>query len=513
MLRFCSAAAFAVACGLVWAPISSHAQDGAKPIRGGVMIQSTDVEPASMDPGYGNAPGTDIRPYRLVYENLFYQDENSQLVPQLATDWSIAPDGMTIDFNIRQGVLFQDGTALDAEAVAFNFNRMIDPKTPTRNGTFLGDLDRAEVVDKYKLRLVMKRPSSIVISSLANEMGMIASPTAIKNLGNKAFARNPIGTGPFKLVSWQSGDKLIFKRNEDYWGRDKAGEKLPYLEGVEVRVIVDAVTKVIAAEAGTVHLVDSVQPRDFKRIQNNPNLELAPGLVTNFNLLSFNMTAPPFNNIKLRQAFTSAIDREGMLEVIYPGTGMVMRGIFPDYAKEYNPDLKDYVFDPVKAAKLYKESGYSGPPIVLTLVQRDPDTTIVQILQAQFEAAGIPIKIEMMERLAWTDKVYGHRYQFALHRLGGPRANSDIPNRYGREGGADHTGQKVLFDLVDSIRGTLDDDKRNGYYRELQQKIVDNAIQMTLVGQRDTRVVSKKAQGLIRELNGNWILSEAWLKR
>lgn len=476
------------------------------------MIQSTDVEPASMDPGFGNAPGTDIRPFRLVYETLFYQDEEGKYVPQLATEWTVADDGLTIDFKIREGVTFHDGTPLDAAAVAYNFNRMIDPEVGTRNGTFLGDLDRAEVVDDYTVRLVLKQPSSILMSSLANEMGMIASPTAIKEKGDD-FARNPVGTGPFTLASWSSGDKLNFTRFDNYWGRDANGEQLPYLDGVELRIIVDAVTKVIAAESGTVHLVDTIQPRDYSRIENNPDLSLVPGLVTNYNLISFNLTQPPFDNLKLRQAFAAAIDREGMLQVIYPGTGMVMHGIFPDYALEYNAELKDYAYDPVRAAELYKESGYDGPPITLTLIQRDPDTTIAQILQAQWAAAGIPIQIELMERLAWTDKVYGHRYQVALHRLGGPRANSDIPNRYGRDGGADHTGQTVLFDLVDKVRMTLDDDERAGYYRELQQKIVDDTIQMTLVGQREHRIANNKAKGMVRELNGNWILSEAWLEQ
>lgn len=513
MLRLGSVvAATAVALSIASLPAISFAQDGTTPVRGGIVVTSTDVEPASMDPGFGNAPGSDIRPYRLVYENLFYQNADGDLVPQLATDWTISEDGLSMVFNIRQGVQFHDGTPLNAEAVAFNFNRMIDPDVGARNGTFLGDLEKAEATDEYTVKLTLKQPSSILLSSLANEMGMIASPTAIEKLG-KDFARNPVGTGPFKFSKWSSGDKIEFTRFDGYWAKDDKGEQLPYLDGVELRVIVDAVTKVIAAESGTVHLVDTVQPRDYKRIEGNPELSLVPGFVTNYNLLSFNLTQPPFDNLKLRQAFTSAIDRKSMLQVIFPETGMVMQGIFPPYAQEFNPDLKDYEYNPERAAELYKESGYSGPPIVLTLIQRDPDTTIAQILQAQWQAAGIPIQIELLERLAWTDKVYGHRYQVALHRLGGPRANSDIPNRYGREGGADHTGQTVLFDLVDNIRSTIDNDKRNGFYRELQQKIVDDAFQITLVGQREHWVANNSVKGLVRELNGNWILSTAWLER
>ena len=117
MLRICSAVALAAALGLVGVPRSSHAQDAAAPVRGGVLVQSTDVEPASMDPGFGNAPGVDVRSFRPVYETLFYQDEEGQLIPQLATDWTVSEDGLTMDFDIRQGVSFQDGTPLDAEAV------------------------------------------------------------------------------------------------------------------------------------------------------------------------------------------------------------------------------------------------------------------------------------------------------------------------------------------------------------------------------------------------------------
>ncbi|WP_108462608.1 ABC transporter substrate-binding protein [Devosia naphthalenivorans] len=493
-------------------PVVVFAQDELTPIRGGLVVQSTDVEPTSMDPGFGNAPGKDIIAFRTIYENLFYQSGDGTLVPQLATEWTIADDGLSIDFKIREGVTFHDGTTLDAAAVAYNFNRSIDPAIGTRNATFLGDLAGAEVLGEYDLRLTLKQPSSIVISSIANEMGMIASPTAMEALGAD-FARNPVGTGPFKFDRWQSGDRIEFSRYDGYWGKDENGEQLPYLDRVELRIIVDAVTKVIAAESGAVHLVDTVQPRDYQRIEDNPELELVPNIATNYNLLSFNQTRPPFDNVLLRKALTAAIDRDLILQVIYPGTGMVMHGIFPDYAQEYNPDLKDYEFNPERAAELYKESGYSGPPLTMTLIQRDPDTTISQILQSQWEAAGIPIQIELLERLAWTDKVYGHDYELALHRLTGPRANSDIPNRYGRDAGADHTGQTALFDVVDKIRTTIPDDERNGYYRELQQIIVDEAIQMPLVGQREHVIASKKVMGLSRELNGNWLLSAAWLQQ
>lgn len=487
----------------------AFAQDSA-PVRGGVLIQSTDVEPASFDPGFGNAPGTDIRAYRLIYENLFIQDEQGKLIPQLATEWSISEDDTTMTFQVREDVTFHDGTPLNAEAVAYNLNRMISSENPTRNGEFLGDLATAEAVDEYTLKLTMKQPSAVIISALANESGMIGSPTAMEEHGSD-FGRNPVGTGPFKFDSWSSGDHISFTKFEDYWQTDENGDDLPYLDGVEVRVIVDATSKLIAAEAETVHIIDTIQPRDYAKIEENPDLSLVAGPETLFNLVSFNLTQPPFDNIKLRQAVAHAIDRESLLKVIYAGTGMVMKGRFPPYAQEYAENLNDVTYDPELAAELYAESGYDGPPITLTLIQRDPDTTIAQVLLAQLQQAGIPTKLELLERLSWTDKVYGHRYEMALHRWGSPAANSDISNLYGRNGGANHTGVDALYDLVDQIRGTLDDDKRNGLLADLQQYLVDNAIQVTLVGQREHWIVNKKVHGLTQEQNGAFNLKAAWL--
>lgn len=487
------------------------AADEGKPSRGGILVMSTDVEPASIDPGFGNAPGTDIRTYRLIYENLFVQGEDGKLVPQLATEWETSDDGLTMTFKIREGVEFHDGTPLNAEAVAYNLNRMINQDKKTRNGEFLLDLEKAEALDEYTLKLTMKQPSAIVMSSLANESGMIGSPAAMEQWGSD-FGRHPVGTGPFKFERWSGGDHLEFVKNENYWGTDENGEPLPYLDGVEVRIIVDATSKIIAAEAETVDIVDTIQPRDYERIEKHPDLELVEAPETLFNQISFNLTQPPFkDNLKLRQAFTSAIDRESMLKVIYPGTGIVMQGRYPPYAQEFNADLKDYQYDPKKAAQLYKESGYSGPPITMTLIQRDPDTTIAQIIQAQLAQAGIPIKLELLERLSWTDKVYGHRYEMALHRWGEPAANNDLANQYGRTGGANHTGVDALFDLIDEARVTLDDDKRNALYGELQQYLVDNAVQMAMIGQQEHWVVNKRVNGMTRELNGAFDLRSAWL--
>ncbi|WGF90744.1 ABC transporter substrate-binding protein [Marinivivus vitaminiproducens] len=510
MRGLCSVLTLFLSLGLTTATSPTSAQDEIPPVRGGVIVTSTDVEPASIDPGFGNAPGTDMRTYRLVYENLFIQAENGQFVPQLATEWETSDDGLTMTFKLRDGVKFHDGTLFNAEAAAFNLNRMVDPAKPTRNGEFLSDMARAEAIDEYTLKLTMKQPSALVMSSLANESGMIASPTALQKWGSE-YGRNPVGTGPFKFDSWVSGDHLKFVKNDDYWGTDENGEKLPYLDGAEVRIIVDATLKVIAAEAGTVDIVDTIQPRDYGRIESNPDLSLVAGPETLFNLLSFNLTAPPFkDNLKLRQAVTTAIDRESMLKVIYPGTGIVMQGRYPPYAQEYAKNLKDYQYDPEKAAQLYRESGYSGPPLTMTMIQRDPDTTIAQIIQAQLAQAGIPIQLELLERLSWTDKVYGHRYEMALHRWGSPAANNDLANLYGRTGGANHTGITALYDLVDEARRTLDDAKRNAMYGELQQYLVDNAVQMTLVGQQEHFVVNKRIHGLTRELNGAFGVTAAW---
>jgi peptide/nickel transport system substrate-binding protein len=506
-----------VACALlalgVAFPSIGHGQE--TPQRGGILVQSMDVEPASLDPAFGNAPARDRVVYTQIFENLFAQDEKGHFVPQLATSWEIAPDQLSITFHLREGVVFHDGTPFNADAVAFNLNRLVDPKVKARARQFVTDLKSATVIDNMTVRVDFVGPSASVLAGLANEAGMMSSPKAVQSLGSE-YGRHPVGTGPFAFDSWTSGNEIKVKRFDQYWGRDEKGQPLPYLDGVTNRIIVDTASKIIEARAGTVQITDAIRPKDYAQVQQDPNLTLEDSLVSNIQILSFNLTRPPFNDERLRRAFVHGINRTLIEKVASGGQGLVMKGLEPPQSPIYGENLRDYDFDVAKAKKFLEDSGFKGT-VKLSIIQRDPDTQIAQVIQAQMAAVGVRVEIESLERLAWGDKIYGHNYDIALHRMTAPKVDPDVNfgAYYARTAGANHSGHsdEKIFELIERGRTTLDPAARKAIYVEFQQYLLDHAYQLPLTSVRDRGIVSKKVAGLHQEFSGAWLFDRAWLRR
>lgn len=483
------------------------------PERGGTLVVTTRVEPASLDPLFGNSPANDRRIFNQFYENLLYQNANGEFAPKLATSWEFQNDGASIVFELRPDVVFHDGTPMDAEAVAFNFNRLADPEVNARARQFLPDLVSAEAIGELTVRVDFANVSATNLVGLANEAGSIASPAAIK-ANPSSFGRNPVGTGPFRFVSWTSGNEIVAERFDAYWDAGEDGEPLPYLDRVRTRFIVDDNSKIIEAQAGTVHVTDQILPRDYERVEQDGSLRLVDGIVSNFQIMHFNLTRPPFDDETLRRAFVHAINRDLIVQVVTGGHGEVQHGLEPSQSPWHNQNLKDYEHNPELARQYYEESGHSGP-IQISMIQRPQDTQIAQIIQAQMAEIGVDLRIEALERLAWGDKVYGHQYQTALSSMSAPKVDPDINfgAYYARTGGANHSGHtdEVIWDLLERARLSLDPVERKALYDEFQQYHIDNAYQLPLISVRARNIVREEVQGLEYEVNDTWLLGRVWL--
>ncbi len=490
---------------------ASMAQDTLQ--RGGVLTAAMDLEPATLDPAFGNAPGKDRTVYNQIFEGLYIQSEDGSLLPQLAETWDIASDGLSVVFHLRKGVTFHDGTPFNAEAAKFNLDRIINPDSGARARQFVVDLASAEVVDEFTLKVSFAQPSGAVLSGLANEAGAMSSPTALA-ADPEGFGRNPVGTGPFRFVSWQGGDRITVERYDGYWGKDSAGEQLPYLDGVVTRFIPNSAVKIVEVRSGNVLLGDTILDKDYAQIEADPNVDIFPNHVGTAQFASFNLTRPPFDNVDLRKAVALGINRQAISDIVTGGTGTVTPTFEPQTSWAFAEGLQPHAYDPDQAKAAYKASGHSGP-ITLSVIQRDPDTRIAQIIQAQLAEVGITIKIETLERQAWLDKVLKHDYEFAVHRANTPRVDPDMSfsTYYSRNAASNYPGvsDEAIFDAVDKARSMSDQAERAKVYIDIQRMLLDNYYQTYFFFRNNADIIHTSLHGVERDFSGQWVFTSAWI--
>jgi len=485
----------------------------AQPHEGGQLVAGVDVEPASLDPIFGNAPGADGNIYNLMYEKLIGFGPGGVIYNELAESYEVAEDQLSITFKLRDGVRFHDGTALDAEAVRFSLARVIDPANNSPRRPDLAAISAIEVVDPRTVKLVLSSPSGAVLAGLANDGGSIVSPTAVAASGAD-FARNPVGTGPFKFVQWNGGDSLTVTAFDGYWGKDDQGRALPYLDGVTMRFISNTAVKILEARAGTIHLANSLQVKDFEALQADTSLQLLDTPIFTHQWMAFNTTKPPFDNATLRRAVLTAIDRPALERVVSRGFGVVTPTLVPPSEWIFDDSLEYPAYDPEAAKRLLEESGFEES-FTLSIIQRDPDTQIAQMVQAMLTQAGFKAEIEVMERQAWLDKVVKAKaHDAALLRISVPRLDPSLVFGFdlGRNS-SNYAGfqNEDFFSTIEKSALTFDRDERKAGYVQAQKILLDQLPYGFFFHWPSKDVASARLQGVERVASGAWLLNRASL--
>ncbi|HUG13503.1 MAG TPA: ABC transporter substrate-binding protein, partial [Thermomicrobiales bacterium] len=269
---------------------------------GGVLNVALNSDLTTMDPHRSTA-AVDRQVYQLIYDKLVDIDETLTIVPELASEWAISDDGMEYTFTLVEGVTFHDGEAFNAEAVKFNFDRMLDEETASPRRSEIAQITEVVVEDEHTVRLVLSQPFSPLLATLSDRAGMMVSPKAIEELGED-LARQPVGTGAFTFVEWMTSDHLTVERYDGWWQ-----EGLPHLDQVIYRPIVDANVKLTALRTGDVDIIDTVSARDVAGLRDDDTLEMSEIASLGFTYITLNNQIPPFDNIALRQAVAWTIDR------------------------------------------------------------------------------------------------------------------------------------------------------------------------------------------------------------
>ena len=473
----------------------------------GVLIVGQIAEPKSLDP----AAVTAVNDFRIlvnVYEGLTrYKSGTLEVEPGLATSWSISDDGTEYTFNLRQDVQFQDGTPFNAEAVKFNFDRMLDENHPYYDtgpfplSFFFGAVESTEVVDDMTVKFTLNAPYAPFLSNLAYPTGLIVSPDAVKTNG-KEFGRNPVGTGPFKFAEWRSNEAVVVERNDDYWG-EAAGT-----QAVVFRPITDANTRVAEMLAGGIDMMVEVPPTSLGRFQGD-GFSVAEQAGPHVWFLILNAKEGPFADKRVRQAANYAINKEAIVNDVLEGTATVAAGPTPPaFAWAYNETLDPYPYDPEKAKALLAEAGAEGAELTFFVTEGgsgmlDP-VPMGTAIQADLEAVGLKVKIETYEWNTFLGEVNpGLEGKADMAEMAWMTNDPDTlpylalrsaawPDKGGFNSGY-YANEKVDA-LLEAARTATDQTERARLYREMQEIVQDDAPWVFVANWKQNAVTSDRVK-------------------
>ena len=338
---------------------------------------------------------------RPVIETLTTLDESGMPIPWLATDWQADPDAKTLILELRKGVKFHDGTDFNAEAVKWNLELQM-----AAGRAELESIESIDIIDDYKVQLNLSRNDSLLIINFSSFPGMIISPTAYEQNGKEWAVTNPVGTGPFKFVSWERDVKLIYEKFDDYWQDGK-----PYLDRIEIHIIVDPVAQIAAFKKGEVDVIIDVPPHEAINFEEDSDIEvITTTMPIRFWGFQPDTAKPnsPYNNLKVRQAIWHAVDSEAVANAIGYGYWKPMLQVTLPDCWTYNPNVKGYPYDPEKVKELLAEAGYPEGFQTTLIGQTDPiHQEFLTIIQGYLRNVKIDARIESLEKGAFDELVVG----------------------------------------------------------------------------------------------------------
>src|SRR5215210_9023964 len=276
------------------------------------LYVALESEPPELDPNLSSAY-VDRQVMASLYDKLVDIDQDGEIVPMLAKSYDVSDDGTVYTFKLREGIKFHDGTNFNAEAVKFNLDRYQEEDSV--RSTEVESIESVEVVDPMTVRVTLSEPFAPFLAVLTDRAGIMASPKAIEESGGR-ISKNPVGTGPFEFVERVRGDHITVEKNPNYWK-----EGLPKLDKIIYRGIEDENVQYQNLQSGELDLIDSIPLVEVKDLQKSGDYEVSiePGL--GYNGIWLNVTRPPFDNEKLRQAVYQLVDRQAVAKAALRNVG------------------------------------------------------------------------------------------------------------------------------------------------------------------------------------------------
>ena len=413
--------------------------------------------------------------FASICDKLFDIDEKLNVTPQLALSHETSADGKTVTIKLRPGVKFHDGEPLDAEAAKYSLERHM-----TMSGSFrrseLSQVDKVEAVDPLTIRILLKAPFSPLVAQLTDRAGMMVSPKAAKEAGDK-FGQKPVCAGPFKFVERVQQDRIVVEKFADYWNKDNV-----HIDRVTYVPITDSTVRLANLKSGQLDIIERALATDIQDIRATPSLKLATALELGYQGLTINVgkgdaaKGPLGSDARVRQAFEAAIDREALTQVVFNGEFKPGNQWVSPQNSYYQESLPVPPRDLAKAKKLLAEAGVKDKVPVDLMTANNPETRqVAEVIQAMTAEAGFDVKIRLTEFATSLKEAEAGNYQGYLLAWSGrtdPDGNivsfamTGAPNNYSAYSNAD-------VDAALNEARTLNDPKaRKGAYLKATQKLL-----------------------------------------
>ena len=474
----------------------------------GTLVVGLVAEPVNLDPAQVTDLNSNRVGRRIVETLVTFPEESTQIVPGLAESWAVSKDGLRYTFRLRKGVSFHDGTPLDAEAVKFSIDRQINPEHPFNKlgkypfaNFFFGNIKAVEVVDPLTVEFVLKEPRASFLAVLTAGAASIVSPTAVRKYGQD-YALTPVGTGPFKYVSWERGQRVVLEKNPSYWRFSVKLDRVIY------RPIVEDQARLTELLTGALDLIVGTPPDYVGQLEANPKVTLLKQVGAHVWYLGINNQKKPFDDKRVRQALNYAVNKDAIVRDVLKGTGSLSVG--PVLPKTWGADggLKPYPYDPERARKLLADAGH---PAGFTTTLWVPESgsgmqspvAMSTVIQSNLKAVGVNVSLQTMEWGAYLAKLRSKEQElFALSWMAGnedpdmvmyPLLHSSqwTPNGPNRA-----LYKNERFDeMLHQARLTTDEKKRADLYRQAQRILVDDAPWIFVDHEIQTAAHAKRVQG------------------
>lgn len=412
------------------------------PKRGGDLVYARQAEQVTLNPDDVLSNG-DILNDDMIYVGLvrLNPEGGAKVAPAIAQSWTISPDRKTYTFKLRPNVKFSDGSPVTAEDVVFSLERFGDPKINDLLAVVATGYESAEIVNASTVRVKLSEPVAAFLFNLASFAAFVVPKQAVEEEG-EAFWKHPVGAGPFKVKEFVLGSHITVERNPYYWEKGK-----PYLDSVRFNFATETNSRILALKNDQAQIADGIPYSQVESLQGDPELSVQQVPVPANLWMSINNKRPEFADVNVRKAMNYALDRKQMLDQILHGVGSIPNSIFPEFEIDASAsEVAPYEYDVKKAKEYMAKSNF--PNGFSTTLQYPSGyeyyKQMTLLMQQEFAAIGIKVKLVEQDQTTTTEKYYGGEYDLTFpYNLGSP--DVPVPDEYAALYALPSTGTEGFF--------------------------------------------------------------------